>query len=383
MAGFEWARMAVLVPGLALAIAPASAQDARDLDGARSDIPTFTGSVEEEPGRFRLTMAAGTALVVDARPGPTSLLDPYVRVIDAKSGEVLGEDDDGAGNYGARTFVFTQAERQVEIVVNAEGAAEAERSRGDFELSVRPTDWRPMPPRNVEFGSETKGTLQTGERHVFHIEVQDGQQLTATLRADESSPLDAFLELRRGTATAGEPLVEDDDGAGSLNARIRHVARGAGTYTLVARSLGTTQGAYTLEIGDGAQAPGGGPEQEIGLDESVLSELESFDGEPGRIVYRLSDNAKAALRSDPGTAVVRMNKTEEGEFDPLLELAFETPLGLAVIASDDDGGGELNAELTVDFAPLAADPTQLDRLRIIARSVASTGGQFRLEIDTQ
>jgi hypothetical protein len=377
--------MAVFALGSALLAAPAMAQDARDLDGADGDIRVFTGSVADEPARYLLTLPAGNALVVSAVAAPDSPLDPYLRVTDVRTGEVLAEDDDNAREYGARVYLFSDGQRRVEIQVSAEGAVDAERERGDFELAVQPTDWRPAPVRRVDFGSSVTGDLHSGERHVFRIEAKAGQLLTAVLRPAQDSALDPYLELRRGSATAGNALAEDDDGAGSLGARLRYVVREAGTYTLVASTVGGTAGTYRLEIGDGTGRAAAVPEQVISLDQPVSGELRSSDPDGGdmqRIVYRFSDEATAALRDNPGPLVIRMRRQgDENALDPLVELSFETPLGLAAVASDDDGGGDLDSELVVDLSPLASQPDQIDRLRIVARSIADAAeGAFTLEV---
>src|SRR5690606_10979409 len=150
--------------------------------------------------------------------------------------------DDGGGDLGARAFVFTESERRIEIEVSAQGAVEEERRNGAFELALRPTDWRPTPPRQIDFGDRVTGTLQSGEQQVFHIRAAQGQVLTAALRTDGGGTLDPYLELRRGASAGGAMLAEDDDGSGSLDARLRYAARDSGVYTLIVRDYGSGAG---------------------------------------------------------------------------------------------------------------------------------------------
>lgn len=380
----NFGRAAISVLAIIGASAPLAAQAPRDLDAQSSDIRIFTGEVAEGPERFALTLPAGTALMIEAVATADSALDAYLRVTDAATGEVLAEDDDGAGALGARAFVLAEAERRIEIEVSAEGAVDSEREQGAFELSLRPTDWRPTPPRPIAFGERMTGRLVAGEDNLFQLDAAAGQMLVVTMRAGDGASLDPVLELRQGDGKGGDLLAEDDDGAGNLNARLTHMIRRAGAYTIVARGYGGSAGDYVLELGDGS-APVVPPPVELTLGTPESGQLGSGVGPGGddvrQVAYRLGDSAKAALRADPGAVTIRLRSlTEDGGLDPVLDVGFDTPLGLAVVASDDDGGENLDAELTLDLAPLAGQPAWLDSLRFVGRSYGEADGIFTIEI---
>ncbi len=380
---------AAAVVAMAAVAVPALAQDARDLDGQSGDVRVFTGEVKRAPVLYRETIPANTALEIVAAATSSSQLDPYLRVRDAASGELLKEDDDSAGNLGARTYIFAEREMRVEIEVSAAEAGDDNRKTGQFELSVRPSDWRPVAPRTITFGSTSEGRMVGGETHVFHIEGKAGQILVATLRAPDGSSLDPMLELRRGRATTGETLAEDDDGGGGANgldSRIRRALSADGTYTLVARGLGTTSGNYVLTIGSGDQRAAVAAVRELSLGVRSSGQFgaddvinEDGDEQQREVIYRLSNEAKRTLRSNPGTLIIRMNKSGESDIDPMLDLAVETPLGRSIVASDDDSGGNLNAELSVDLSALRSEPDWLDRVRIVARTLNDVDGAFTIE----
>ncbi|MFC4256613.1 hypothetical protein GRI97_09205 [Altererythrobacter xixiisoli] len=391
MGRFRSLSAAATIAMLSVISVSAGAQNVRDLDGQDGDVRVYQGEVKNAPTKYQVTVPANSALEIVAAATTQSQLDPYLKVRNVADGETLSEDDDSAGNLGARVYVFAENEMRVEIEVSAAEAADDNRKVGKFELSVRPTDWRPTPPRTITFGSRSEGRLINGESHVFHIQGQKDQRLVATLRAADGSALDSMLELRRGNATSGETLAEDDDSAGGTNgldARIRRVLPANGTYTLVARGLGTTSGAYTLEIGDGAQRAAVPAVRELslgvratgqfGADEAISDD--DGDEQDREIIYRLSADAKRTLRSNPGTLIIRMNTaSSDSEIDPMLDLALETPLGRSIVASDDDSGGNLNAELSVDLSALRSEPDWLDRVRIVARTLNAVDGDFTIE----
>ncbi len=379
-------RAAVSALALAFAHVPAAAQDTRDLDNASSDVRVFQGQITTGAETYGVTVPAGSALAIVAAPAVDSLLDPFLRVRDAATGEVLAEDDDGGGSLAARAFVFAETERRITMEVSGEGAISDERKTGGFELSLRPTDWRPTPPREVSFSEVVNGRLQPGEKHVFYIQARAGQTLSAVLRSGESSALDPYLELRRGRSENGAIVVEDDDSGGSLNARVTHQVRTAGTYTIVARGLGSSAGDYALQLGDGSETAGRPAVQEISLGKRMTGTIGTGVGPSGEdrseVAYRLSADAKRALRGYEGSIVIRFrNANEDSGLDPVIDFGIDTPLGTAVLDSDDDSGGALNSELTVDLSPLAAEPDWLDRLRFVGRSLNSAEGEYAIEIE--
>jgi len=104
----------------------------------------------------------------------------------------------------------------------------------------------------IRVGQTRSGLLEAGDytmgdgtwADVWYIEATAGQRLVIELR---SRAFDAYLQL---LDPWGNRLAEDDDGAGSNDARITFTATQAGRYQIVVNNFGDTPatGAYTLAV---------------------------------------------------------------------------------------------------------------------------------------
>jgi len=381
-------RAALLASFVATAIAaPAGAQEARNLDRAPSDVLIYEGTITTAPVHYRYTIPARTALQVDVLPGEGSDLDPTVTVTDVRSGEVLAEDDDGAGNLGSRVRIVSERGQQVEIVVSPFGFLEDGETAGSYTLQLRPRPWAPPVTRAVTQGSDTAGTLEVGGSGLYTFQGTAGQLLEVAMVAQgEESALDSYLRIYQGLGTEGEVLQENDDGGNSLNSLLRVTLPADGIYTIEASPYGDTSGAYTLRVAaarnavvsDGDQLGFGTPLGGFAM--SVSDRVAQEEEGTGGALYRLSAAAIGAIRAGQGEVTFNLTQplSEDPDFpggiDPYLELGFETPLGFAAMKTDDDSGGDLNSRIPVDLAPLAADGDWLERLRLRATSIGEAGG---------
>lgn len=388
-----------LLAGAAAVFAPAAlplaagAQEARNLDNARSDVLIFEGELGPAPVVYRYTIPARTVLQVDAVPAADSELDPVLTITDVRSGETLAEDDDSGGNLAARARVVSERGQQVEITVSSFAFLSGEETSGAFELQLRPKPWTPPRTRAVTLGSDTPGTLASGGSEMFTITGVKDQLLEVALIAGNEE-LDPTLALYRGVGSDGELLTSDDDGGNSLNSLIRYPLPADGTYTIVAAPYGETSGAYTLRVAPRREAATGGTGETVlgfgaplaGFSAAPDYEAAAEGGEvhPGTL-FTLSPAAMAAIRAGQGEVTFNLSgpQFEDPDFpsgiDPFLELGFETPMGFAAILSDDDGAGDLNARIATDLSALAAEGDWLDRLRVRAYSIGGAG-EFSLEM---
>lgn len=96
----------------------------------------------------------------------------------------------------------------------------------------------------LEIGATVEGELdESMGTYTFSATAQ--QVLVFTLSSEDFDP---FLQIE---SASGDVLASDDDGGGSLNARIVFVAPEAGEYNLVARSYGgDASGAFVLTSSD-------------------------------------------------------------------------------------------------------------------------------------
>jgi hypothetical protein len=355
-----------------LAALPAAAQD-RDLDRAPADGRVFSGTTGTDgaPARYTFTLAAGEAIELSAEPVQGS--DPALRVLDAASGELIAENDDADGTLGARVRLYSETTRRVRVEVR-NAALEGSAAATPFSLILAPSDYRPKALQPLALGAAPTGTLAQNDEQLFRFDAVLGQTWVFTLSAADGSSLDPALELFAGDTSQGEAIASDDDGGGGLNARLRFTAPQSGRYVLRAYSVGVTEGAYRLVAEEGVPVPPARLET-IDLDRPVTARI---DGEVRERLYRLSDAAKAALAASAGPleATMRFVGAAEGALDPIVALGFDTPLGFAAVATDDDGGGGTNAALTLDAGALT--PTWLDALRIKASGFLETAGEYEL-----
>ena len=382
---------AALLAGAAMLALPGvvSAQDARDLDQEQSSVRSFTGTVSgAEPVVFHVGVPAGTTMRIDVLS--TSGLDPMVKVIDRADNEILAEDDDGGDELNARAVIRGgDAGRNLRIEVSSysyEGMEVDEASGGSFTLQLTMLSASTQAATTLGWGAETSGFLAGEQTHEFAFQGEAGMLLDMRLEATEyDGGLDPYLELRDAD---GEVVAANDDSGGGLNARLRHVMEDDSVLTIVASAYGDSAGEYTLRVGPRREPLVQAPLQVIGIGDTATGRLgtgyETEGLDPESIDYQLSEDAIAAIRRGNGEVTIRMeavNQEEVGGLDSYLELGFDTPLGFAVVQSDDDGAGNLNAMLPVDLSDIANSPDLLARLRIRAKAFAGSEGDYTLVIN--
>lgn len=103
-------------------------------------------------------------------------------------------------------------------------------------------------------GALSEGGQRDAEGRFFQrhaVTLRRGQRVAVTLQSS------AFDTLLRVEPPAGEPMENDDIGAGDLNSRLDFTAAVDGNYALVATSYApNTTGAYTLQVQAGAPGDG-------------------------------------------------------------------------------------------------------------------------------
>ena len=370
-------RHAGLVAAALIAVAqpPAGvrAQD-RNLDSEQSAGKVVRGEIEAggTPARFLLGLPAGQALEVTAAPVGGS--DPYLKVYDAASGDLLGENDDSAGSLAANVRVFSETARRLRIEVSNAAGEDAMR----FDLIVRPSDYRPRPTQEIALGQTLSGELDGGGEQLFRFRAERGQLWEFTFAQGPGSELDPALEVFSGERGGGEALASDDDGGGGLNARVRFLAPASGTYVVRGYGVGSTAGAYVMSAGR-AQAAARAEVRALELGRAAAG---TIDGATRERFYRLSSGARNALAANPGALVIEMHRTGQGEeaLDPVLDVGFDTPLGFASLISDDDSGEDSDARVVLDVTELS--PVWLEALRIKASGFLDTAGDYALTVAT-
>ena len=202
--------MAALLAGAAMAV-PAAAQQVRNLDHEETNARVFNGVYNEKPVLFEVTLPAGQAMRVDVMS--TSEFDPYLKIYNAETGDLIAENDDGGEGLNSRAMVTATQDMHLRIAVSSYGARdEADGLAGtgediveggfvsgsSFDLKLTVLDYELQPMRAVTWGSEEKGQFFGGEEHLYTITGEEGLLLEVAMIADpdDSSGLDPYLTLR-------------------------------------------------------------------------------------------------------------------------------------------------------------------------------------------
>jgi len=246
---------------------------------------------------------------------------------------------EGEGGPGEVSLAFKAPKDGTYLVaVNSAGSD----SFGPFKLrssAVTPYDGKPL-------GADSEAVdWLMGEKQDYALKVDKAGIYTIAM---ESGALDSYLHL-----TGRNVDVEDDDGGGNLNARIRAYLE-PGDYTLGASSLNGTTGSFKLKVG---LTP-------------VDKDLIIRDGSAltiGRTAQGMVDSR--GRRS----FVLDLDSARHVQFDAIAD-NFDSVLhvsGPGVDAEDDDGGNGTNARLTLHLGP--------GRYTVAVTSFGSQQGVFELE----
>lgn len=210
---------------------------------------TLTGAEASiENGRpvqaWALEGRAGETLVISLR---SDAFDPYLYAFGPGMAEVATNDDGGAGLNSELTVTFAT---DGTYVVGA--AALSSGSSGVYSISVdEPLTLAdlPMDDRRARAGTDAYGMLSELDPTVegrlvqaWAFTARAGQQVTIELVSED---FDSYLQVTGPGIPS--PLI-DDDSAGDLDSRLSVTFPQAGTYRIVAGSLGGNPGSYTLRM---------------------------------------------------------------------------------------------------------------------------------------
>lgn len=296
-----------------------------------------------------------------------------------RDGSVAGEDEDAA-------LISQILPAQTDFVILASGNAE---SGGRYDLAMEMIEARVLTPDSPE-----SGEVAPGESDRWLFEGTAGQFVDIAMdRNPDERDFDPYLQLRDIDYYL---LAENDNSNDSSNAEIDQVMLPEdGVYLIEASGYGDGGGSYRLTLSiatiaelvnnmtDAFQALelcqtvwNTGDPDDVGLvcDKAValaMSQANEID-EPGQFSGAL-ESGQAALYTFTGVTGqvvdIRMDQQTESDIDPLLTLYDSDGI---LIATDDDGGGDLNAWIR-EFT-LPADSTYF----IVARDLRQGSGRFTL-----
>jgi len=287
---------------------------------------------------YRFTARADKRYVITMTAPDFDALVSVMREVGGLTDQIAS-DDDGAGGTDARLRFRPPAAGSYIVVAQAL----SEDSRGSYTLRIDETD-PPVAPkaREISVGQSLQGSISNessvDDEEGFPFDLYalsgSGQRVRIVMRSGE---FDTFLKLTKVTDAGEEEVATDDDGAGGTDSRITVLLDGR--YRLYARPLSNSdRGGYTLSVEEAV--PVAVVQRPIRAGQTVEGELSSGDPELDEGGYfheyvidaSAGDELRITLRS--------------GEFDSFLRWGTKAGDAFTEISSDDDGGGELDSQLT-------------------------------------
>lgn len=288
---------------------------------------------------YKVTLKSGEAMSLElggALNGQLAVFDGQNMLAKASSGNYASE---GQESPSAVSLAF-RAPKDGSFLVAVNGASA--QSFGPFKLKTAPVV--PYDGKPLTAGSQAIDWLM-GKKQEYTLKVDKPGLYSITM---ESSAFDTFLNLNGRNVE-----VEDDDGGGQLNARIRAFLE-PGDYTIGASSMNEATGSFKLSV---ALTPTDG-------------NLVTRDG----TALTVGQTAQAMMDSrGRRTFVLNVESPRQVQFDAIAD-GFDSVLkitGPGVDAEDDDGGNGTNAQLTLDLRP--------GRYIVAVTSLSGQQGVFELE----
>lgn len=342
-----------LIALLLLAAAPAAAQDvirpgqsvtgqltAADPeldDGSHYDVWRFAAQARH---RYRVTLRS-------------SDFDAYLSVgSEAAECDDCATDDDGAGGTDALVEFTGREDGTYVIRANSYDGGET----GDYELTLEDEglveeheeeheDAAEM-GEPVTLGEPVTGTLARGDRKVgtsysdtWTYHGREGETIVVTLR---SADFDAYLTL--GEFDGGEctDMDANDNGGGGTDSRITVELPNDGAFHIHVSAVGQGEtGAYTLQVEQVTDRESGAPPMPISPGETLDGRLSESDTREADGSFR----EEWVFRGEAGETFVVTQRSDE--FDSLLQVGRMVDGEWERIESDDDGGGDSDAQLTI------------------------------------
>lgn len=175
-----------------------------------------------------------------------------------------------------------------------------------------------------QLGSDDPQLAEHGPFHVYQVRAQPGIRYVAWMDSDD---FDAYLTLGRTVGGITDYMRTDDDGGEGTNSRLRFTVPAAGTYLIIARSLGEGgSGAFRLGLDTVRVRPA--PVRDVAFGETVRGTLSESDAELEEEegfyqLFRFSGAAgqrvRAAMESEDVSPVIEIGMMDGDAFIPLEE----------------------------------------------------------------
>jgi hypothetical protein len=292
---------------------------------------------------YRLTVSAAKRYIISMDGEGFDAFVWVARAVGGLTEEIASDDDSGGGPEGTNARLRFRPPADGTYLVVAQSLSED--GSGRFVLQVEETDPPAMPaPLPINVGESVDGAI-TRDSPVDddqgygynHFTIRgNGQRVRIVLRSED---FDAYLVLMRRQADGTEEEVDaNDDGAGGTDARITVALDGE--YRIIARPLAPDQlGTFTLSVEEAV--PVAVTQRPLRIGQTVNGELSDSDPELDDGTFFHEYVVEAAAGDE-----LRITLRSE-EFDSFLRWGTKDELEFRELASDDDGGGNLDSQITV------------------------------------
>ncbi len=314
--------------------------------------------------------------------------DPKLELLTPSGGKVAEDDDGGSGTNSRIRFVVPRA-GLYQVRVSSVGSMQT----GSYTLKTGLRQSLPAMPQPVPvmLGKAVNGTIDDtapryevdGEEIVakrYVLTMNEGQAYRMQLTAAAGSNLDPKLAVGTISADGSFTSIEsDDDGGDESNAQLRFRPTVTQPYVIEVQQVGKTGGGYVLSVAEAVTDRGPEPPQDLNVGGVLAGELR--DG-GARLLSSdaLFRTYLVVLRAGQKVAI-NMEKVDDANLDPKLEIGLLGASAFEVIAEDDDGGDGLNARLkfvapssgTYMIRATANQPVNEGSYRISVREIPPPG----------
>ncbi len=300
------------------------------------------GSVEVsgDTDWFAVTLAAGVTYRFDQTPTAGSALSSLVKMYDS-TGALLATGVAGTGgasqlSYQALTGgTYYVSAGALNTSTGGYSVAAAQTAAADDYAATTATTGK------LVLGSTVTGSVEaSGDADWFAVTLTAGATYTFAVSVANGSALDPLLRLYNGSGTL---LASDDDSGGGVNAKLTYRATASGTYYVSAGTLNSSTGGYTVTAVQTA-AP-----DDYAATTATTGKLVPGISAAGFVETAGDADWFAVTLNAGATYALNLAAAEGSEIDPILRLYNSNG---ALLTSDDNSGGGLNARVT--YSPVTA-----------------------------
>ncbi|GAA5235535.1 hypothetical protein FOZ76_04510 [Verticiella sediminum] len=195
-------------------------------DGELTAGQAVMGSISGKPRQYQFTVRERSRLTL------TMDSDQFDAYLELRGAGVALEDDDSGGGSNARLDVVVEPGS---YTINASALS----GGGMYRLLAQTGPAPAAGGGEIAPGRSMEASLSSGRPDVYELRIPRAGSYVVTMR---STGVDSYLKL-----SGNGVQVEDDDGAGNLDARLA-VDLAAGTYRLEASSVDQNAGVYQLSV---------------------------------------------------------------------------------------------------------------------------------------